>query len=63
MLHELPHRLAAGHALTLAARKGHRTFPVARPDMPSLVRVASPRLSWFVRNVEGAVAAGLAGLS
>jgi MbtH protein len=51
-----PHLLAAGHALTLAGCKGRRTFPVARPDVPSLIRVASPRLSWFVRNVEGAVA-------
>jgi hypothetical protein len=36
MLHELPHRLAAGPVLTLAVREGHRTFPVARPDVPGL---------------------------
>jgi hypothetical protein len=63
MLHELPDWLTAGHALTVAGGGYRRIFPVARPDVPSLVRVAPPRLSWFVRNVEGAVAAGLAKLS
>jgi len=49
---------SASHALTLAARKGHRTSPVARSDMPSLIRAPPPLLSWFVHDAGGTASAG-----
>jgi hypothetical protein len=49
-------RLAAGRVITLAWRKGHRTFPVARPrprELDGLTAILESHFSYAGRHIEG----------